>query len=63
MVAIELTENDAMMLREMLEVQARDLRHEIHHTDDRTFRQLLKQRELMLEHVLGQLPALSASPA
>jgi hypothetical protein len=57
MVTLELTEQEAAMLREMLDVQLRDLRHEIHHTDDRGFRQLLRQKEALLEHLIHQLQA------
>jgi hypothetical protein len=62
MVTIQLTESEADMLRGMLEVQLRDLRHEIHHTDDRTFRQVLRQKELLLEHLAGQLTGPAPRP-
>jgi hypothetical protein len=55
MVTIQLTEGEAEMLRGMLEVQLRDLRHEIHHTDDRSFRQVLREKERLLEHLAVQL--------
>jgi hypothetical protein len=62
MVTIELSETEGALLRDMIEVQARELQHEMHHTDDRGFRQLLRQKEALLEHLLQQLPPPTPAP-
>ena len=53
---ISLTEQDATMLREILDAKLLDLRREVSHTDSRDFRVTLHQVEAMLERVLAQLP-------
>ncbi len=55
MVRIELAEEEATVLREYLEGELHDLSHEIHHTDSRKFKEQLKQKQVVLERVLGQL--------
>jgi hypothetical protein len=62
MITIELGEREAALLREMLEARVRDVRHEIHHTDDRAFRLLLREKETTLEHLLERLTAPVAAP-
>jgi hypothetical protein len=53
---ISLTEQDAAMLREILDAKLLDLRREVSHTDSRDFRVTLHQVEAMVERVLAQLP-------
>ncbi|HEV8317762.1 MAG TPA: hypothetical protein VGQ10_10140 [Vicinamibacterales bacterium] len=55
MLQISLTEQDAVMLREILDAKLLDLRHEVSHTDSREFRVTLHQVEAMLERLLAQL--------
>ena len=55
MLAIELTEREAAMLRGMLEVQLRDLRHEIHDADDRAIRDVQTEKAAVIVHLLAQL--------
>ena len=55
MVRIELAEEDVAVLREYLEAELHDLYHEIHHTDSRKFKEQLKDKQTVLERVLGQL--------
>lgn len=53
---ISLTEQDAAMLREILDAKLLDLRREVSHTDSRDFRVTLHQVEAMVERMLAQLP-------
>jgi len=55
MVRIELAEEEVAVLREYLEAELHDLYHEIHHTDSRKFKDQLKEKQAVLERVLGQL--------
>lgn len=56
MAQITISLEDASMLREILDAKLTDLHREISHTDSRDFRQVLKQRVVMLERVIAQLP-------
>ena len=53
---ISIANEEAAMLREILEGKRVDLVREIAHTDSRQFRDLLRAREMMLERVLAQIP-------
>ena len=55
MVQLSLLEQDAPVLREVLDAKLRDLRREISHTDSPRFRETLYQIEGMLEGLLAQL--------
>jgi predicted amidohydrolase YtcJ len=59
MVRLELTDDEATILRAVLEAHVRDLPREIHVTHDRAFKQVLKQKEAALERVLEQLARVS----
>jgi predicted amidohydrolase YtcJ len=59
MVQLELTDDEATILKAVLEAQVRDLPREIHVTHDRAFKQVLKQKEAALERVLEQLARVS----
>jgi hypothetical protein len=51
-----MSEQDASMLRELLEAKLVDLRREISHTDSPRFRETLYEVEGMLQRVTAQLP-------
>jgi hypothetical protein len=55
MVRIELTPEEVEMLSFILESYLSDLRLEVRETDNRDFRESLKQREVFLKKLLGQL--------
>lgn len=55
MVRLELTDDEAAILKAVIDAQMRDLPREIHVTRDRAFKQVLKQKEAALERVLEQL--------
>lgn len=54
---IELSTDELNLLRQVLEAKRVDLQHEIHHTDDREFKALLKARRDLLEALLSRLSA------
>lgn len=53
---IHLSDEQADILREVIEARVRELRREISHTDSPRFRNTLYQVDETLEHVLEQLP-------
>jgi hypothetical protein len=53
---IAVSDQDATILRELLNAKLVDLRREISHTDSPRFRETLYQVEVMLQRVLDQLP-------
>jgi hypothetical protein len=53
---IAVSDQDATILRELLNAKLVDLRREISHTDSPRFRETLYQVEGMLQRVLDQLP-------
>jgi hypothetical protein len=59
---ISLSEQDAAILRELLDAKLLDLRREVSHTDSRDFRATLHQVEAMLERLLAQLPKSAHAP-
>lgn len=56
MVTIELSHNDAAVLKTILETDLSDLRMEISHTDRLDFRERLRVRKAVLSKVLDALP-------
>lgn len=56
MLQISIPEQDAGILRELLDAKLVELRREIHHTDIRRFRGTLHQVEGMLQRLIAQLP-------
>lgn len=56
MVPISISEQDASMLRVVLEAKMLDLRREISHTDSWRFRETLYEVEGVLQRLLAQLP-------
>lgn len=55
MVRIEITDEDAAILRSALEAYLSDLRMEIADTDSQDFREMLKERKAALRRVLDRL--------
>jgi len=55
MVRIELSDEEASLLREVLEAKAQALLVEIRHTTHREFRDMLKARSASLERILAAL--------
>ncbi|NOT53108.1 MAG: hypothetical protein HOP18_00740 [Deltaproteobacteria bacterium] len=52
MITLHLDEHEHQAVLELLEREIPNLRHEIHHTDDREYREFLKSRERLLEKLL-----------
>jgi hypothetical protein len=59
MVHIELSADEAVMLREVLEGKLRDLSAEINRTDHIDFKEMLRKTERALERLVAQLPVRS----
>lgn len=58
---ISISEQDAAILREILEAKLVELRREESHTDSPRFRNTLYRVDAMLERLLPQLPPSSSS--
>jgi hypothetical protein len=54
-VQLDLTDVQAALLREILDLAYRDLRYEISDTDNHAFKQSLREREEQLKLVLDRL--------
>jgi hypothetical protein len=59
MLQLSMIDEDAGMLREVLDAKLVELRREISHTDSRRFRETLHRLEGMLTRLLAQLPQTS----
>jgi hypothetical protein len=57
MLQLDLTQDETMVLRQVLEDYLSDLRMEIVDTDSMDFRDMLKRRKTVLTKVLEALPA------
>lgn len=57
MIRMELSLDEAEILRDILETTISGIREEIHHTDHREYREGLKRREAALEGLLGRFEA------
>ncbi len=55
MVQIELTDEDAALICEILETELRELRDEIHHTDHRDYRKRLRAGRERVEQLVARL--------
>lgn len=55
MLQIQLSTEEALLLREILESYLGDLRGEVHHTDSFEYREALKHEEAALKRPLQQL--------
>lgn len=53
------TDAEQQLLIELLDIEARELAHEIHHTDDREYRQALKEKEGTIGELLKKLQTAS----
>ena len=60
---LDFSSDEVVLLKDILESKYRDLLHELHHTDDRAFREALKVRIDRLEGVLGKLRASASAGA
>ncbi len=56
MLQISLDQEELVTLRDLLLGCLSELRSEIHHTDDIDFKDMLKNRKLVLEKILSELP-------
>jgi hypothetical protein len=54
-VELDISKADAVSLREILEAALGDLRYEINNTDSYDFKVKLRERQSLLERVIGQL--------
>jgi hypothetical protein len=55
MLQLELTDEEQHILKEILESDRSDLRMEIRETDNRTFKEMLKNKERVMEKILETL--------
>lgn len=55
MITLHLDEHEHQAVIELLEREIPNLRHEIHHTDDREYREFLKSQERLLEKLLDSV--------
>ena len=55
MARLELTDEEALMLHQILETRWEEILKEIRHTDHREFRELLRSKAAMLEKLVRQL--------
>jgi hypothetical protein len=62
MVHMQLSAEEALLLREIIESYLGDLRAEVHHTETVEYREGLKHREATLKKLLEQLEPDVASP-
>jgi hypothetical protein len=53
MIRIDLSDSEAVVLREFLEAELEDLHGEIHHTDDEDYKEKLKQKQALLKRMLA----------
>jgi hypothetical protein len=59
MPTISFSDAERQLLVELLDIEVRELAHEIHHTDDRDYRQKLKEKEGTIEELLKKLKTAS----
>lgn len=59
MITLHLDEQEQQTLTELLEREIPNLRHEIHHTDDRDYREFLKARGRLLEKLLDTVKGIA----
>ena len=57
MITVKLTEEEAMILQDIIETFIEGIRVEILHTDKREYREMLKQQEKVVQKILEQLEA------
>lgn len=59
MPTISFSDAERQLLVELLDIEVRELAHEIHHTDDRDYKQTLKEKERTIEELLKKLKTAS----
>ena len=57
MITVKLTEEEAVILQDIVETFIEGIRVEILHTDKREYREMLKQQEKVVKKILEQLEA------
>ncbi|MEI8039273.1 MAG: hypothetical protein WCJ14_12860 [Verrucomicrobiota bacterium] len=57
MKTIELNQQEQVVLVDVLERCLADLNHEIHYTDHGEFRQMLRERQVVVSGIIHKLPA------
>ncbi|MGE0680183.1 MAG: hypothetical protein AB7P69_04605 [Candidatus Binatia bacterium] len=57
---ITVSGTEQQLLIELLDSQSKELLHEIHHTDDRDYKQSLKDKEGVMAELLKRLKAASS---
>ncbi len=60
---IELTQDEAEILRDLLKSDLVDLREEIHHTDDHEMKVELHSRQHLIEGIVGKLTVVTPAAA
>lgn len=60
MYTVVLSEAEQQLLVDLLTRQRREFLHELHHTDDRPYRQSLKEQEATVEELLKKLTVISS---
>jgi hypothetical protein len=60
MQTITLSDTEKQLLIEFLDSQIQELLHEIHHTDDRDYKQSWKEKEGAMEELLKKLKTASS---
>jgi hypothetical protein len=60
MIHVDLTHDEAALLRQLLESCLSELREEIRHTDTRSFRDMLKAQEASVQNLRQHLAAQDA---
>ena len=59
MPTISFSDTEQQLLTELLDAELKELAHEIHHTDDRDYRESLKEKETTMEELLKKLKTAS----
>jgi hypothetical protein len=54
-IELDISKDEAASLREILESTLAELRYEINNTDSYDFKEKLRERQALLERVIGQL--------
>jgi hypothetical protein len=57
MITVKLTEEEAVILQDIVETFIEGIRVEIMHTDKREYREMLKQQEKVVKKILDELQA------
>jgi len=63
MLQVELQDHEVPILQQLLDAELSDLHTEIHHTDNRQYKEELKEKQAALTRILGALSPRSAPSA